>query len=85
MTQRDERKELKVVVGLGKTGLSCVRFLKSRGYAVAVNDTRALPPGLAELKAEFPDIEVSLGGLDAKSMASANKKQADVPGGDEAG
>lgn len=73
MTQRDERKELKVVVGLGKTGLSCVRFLKSRGYAVAVNDTRELPPGLAELKAEFPDVEVSLGGLDAALLARAGE------------
>lgn len=73
MTQRDERNELKVVVGLGKTGLSCVRFLKSRGYRVAVNDTRDNPPGLAELKAEYPDVEVSLGRLDAGLLARAGE------------
>lgn len=71
MTQLNERNGLRVVVGLGKTGLSCVRFLKSRGYAVAVNDTRANPPGLAELRAEFPDVDVSLGGLDAALLRRA--------------
>lgn len=71
MTQLTGRNGLKVVVGLGKTGLSCVRFLKSRGYIVAVNDTRANPPGLEELRAEFPDVEASLGGLDAALLRRA--------------
>lgn len=73
MTQLNGRNELKVVVGLGKTGLSCVRFLKSRGYPVAVNDTRENPPGLAELRAEFPDVEISLGGLDAGLLRRASE------------
>jgi UDP-N-acetylmuramoylalanine--D-glutamate ligase len=70
MIQRDG---LRVVVGLGKTGLSCVRFLKSRGYPVAVNDTRDNPPGLAELRAEFPDVRVSLGKLDESLLLSARE------------
>ena len=73
MTQFNERNGLKVVVGLGKTGLSCVRFLKGRGFAVAVNDTRENPPGLAELRDEFPDVIVSLGGLDAALLRSADE------------
>lgn len=73
MTQLNGRKGLKVVVGLGKTGLSCVRFLKSRGYPVAVNDTRENPPGLAELRAEFPDVEISLGGLDSGLLRRASE------------
>jgi UDP-N-acetylmuramoylalanine--D-glutamate ligase len=73
MMQRNERNALKVVVGLGKTGLSCVRFLKARGYAVAVNDTRMTPPGLDELRAEFPGVEVSLGGLDAALLRRADE------------
>lgn len=68
-----QRDGLRVVVGLGKTGLSCVRFLKSRGYPVAVNDTRENPPGLAELRAEFPDVRVSLGGLDEHLLLSARE------------
>jgi UDP-N-acetylmuramoylalanine--D-glutamate ligase len=68
-----QRDGLRVVVGLGKTGLSCVRFLKSRGYPVAVNDTREAPPGLAELRAEFPDVQVSLGRLDEHLLLSARE------------
>jgi UDP-N-acetylmuramoylalanine--D-glutamate ligase len=68
-----QRDGLRVVIGLGKTGLSCVRFLKSRGYPVAVNDTRANPPGLAELQAEFPDVVVSLGGLDQALLMQARE------------
>ncbi len=68
-----QRDGLRVVVGLGKTGLSCVRFLKSRGYPVAVTDTRENPPGLAELRAEFPDVELYLGGLDADLLRGASE------------
>jgi UDP-N-acetylmuramoylalanine--D-glutamate ligase len=68
-----QRDGLRVVVGLGKTGLSCVRFLKSRGYPVAVNDTRENPPGLLELRAEFPDVEVSLGKLDGELLLRARE------------
>lgn len=68
-----QRDGLRVVVGLGKTGLSCVRFLKSRGYPVAVNDTRENPPGLAELRAEYPDVQVSLGKLDEQLLLSARE------------
>ncbi|MGH8492391.1 MAG: UDP-N-acetylmuramoyl-L-alanine--D-glutamate ligase [Moraxellaceae bacterium] len=68
-----QRDGLRVVVGLGKTGLSCVRFLKGRGYPVAVNDTRENPPGLAELRAEFPDVEVSLGKLDGALLLRAKE------------
>ena len=68
-----QRGGLRVVVGLGKTGLSCVRFLKGRGYPVAVNDTRENPPGLAELRTEFPDVEVSLGCLDENLLLQAKE------------
>ncbi|MDI1300691.1 MAG: UDP-N-acetylmuramoyl-L-alanine--D-glutamate ligase [bacterium] len=74
-----QRGGLRVVVGLGKTGLSCVRFLKARGYPVAVNDTRENPPGLAELRAEFPDVQASLGKLD-KDLLLAAKEIVTSPG-----
>jgi len=64
---------LRVVIGLGKTGLSCVRYLRSKGYSVAVNDTREHPPGLAELSAEFPEVNVYLGGLNAELLLSASE------------
>lgn len=68
-----QRDGLRVVIGLGKTGLSVVRHLKRQGYPVAVNDTREVPPGLAELRAEFPDVEVSLGRLDGALLLSARE------------
>lgn len=68
-----QRGGLRVVVGLGKTGLSCVRFLRGRGYPVAVNDTRENPPGLADLRTEFPDVQVSLGSLDQNLLLQAKE------------
>lgn len=68
-----QRDGLRVVIGLGKTGLSCVRYLKRKGYAVSVNDTRLTPPGLVELRNEFPDVDVVLGGLDAELLLRAQE------------
>ena len=54
-----------LVVGLGLTGLSCVRHLVARGYDVTVVDTRAQPPQLDELRREFTRVAVHTGGLPA--------------------
>ena len=40
-----------VIVGLGRSGLSCARYLRARGWRLAVTDTRADPPQLAALGA----------------------------------
>lgn len=52
-----------VVFGLGKTGFSCVRFLRKQGIEIAVIDTRDEPPLLAELQEQYPEVEVYLGGI----------------------
>ena len=52
-----------LVVGLGLTGISCVRYLLARGYDVTVVDTRTQPPKLEELQREFPQVGVHTGGL----------------------
>ncbi|MDY6918908.1 MAG: UDP-N-acetylmuramoyl-L-alanine--D-glutamate ligase [Pseudomonadota bacterium] len=57
-------KDKHVVIGLGKTGLSCVRFLRRLECPVAVVDTRAEPPAAAQLRAEFPDVTLLTGPLD---------------------
>ena len=61
-----------VVVGLGKTGLSVVRYLRAQGTPVAVTDTREAPPGLAALRELAPEIIVRAGGLDAQLLSGAN-------------
>jgi UDP-N-acetylmuramoylalanine--D-glutamate ligase len=60
-----------VIVGLGKTGLSCARYLRSHGWHIAVTDTRAQPPELAKLAALDPAIPVRTGGLDTRLLDDA--------------
>ncbi len=60
-----------VVVGLGRTGMSVVRYLRAQGSAVAVTDTRAAPPALPELRALAPEVRVSAGALDAALLEGA--------------
>ncbi len=50
-----------VVVGLGTTGLSCVRFLVDHGYDVKVADSRATPPMKTQFMAQYPDVPFHLG------------------------
>jgi len=63
----------KVVVGLGKTGLSCARFLLQQGVAVAVTDSRAHPPGLDHLLRDYPGVSVSVGKFDVELMEKAEE------------
>jgi len=60
-----------VIVGLGRTGISCARYLHERGWQLAVTDTRTEPPALAELRALDATIPVSLGALDARLLKDA--------------
>lgn len=56
------------VVGLGITGLSCVRYLAARGVSVLAMDSRAAPPNLDVVQREFPDVNVMTGMLDAETL-----------------
>ena len=53
-----------VIVGLGKTGLSCARYLAQRGEPFVVVDSRSNPPGLKQLLSVAPNVECYLGGLE---------------------
>ena len=50
-----------LVLGLGETGLSLVRWLTAQGARVRVADSRNNPPGLDFLQKEFPKAEVRCG------------------------
>lgn len=50
-----------LVLGLGDTGLSALRWLARQGARLSVADTRATPPGLDVVKAELPQVEVHCG------------------------
>jgi len=63
--------KMKVIVGLGKTGLSCARFLASRNEKFRVVDTRQNPPGLQQLKTECPEFEAELGPFNEETFMNA--------------
>jgi len=60
-----------VIVGLGRTGLSCARYLRERGWRIAVTDTRTEPPQLAALRELDARIPLRLGALDARLLDDA--------------
>ncbi|RRV12038.1 MULTISPECIES: UDP-N-acetylmuramoyl-L-alanine--D-glutamate ligase [Pseudomonadaceae] len=65
--------QFRIVVGLGKSGMSVVRHLARRGQPFAVADTRANPPELATLQAQYPHIEVRCGELDVEFLCRASE------------
>lgn len=52
-----------MVLGLGDTGLSALRWLKGQGARLSVADTREAPPGLKVVQEEMPEVSISLGTL----------------------
>lgn len=62
-----------LVVGLGKTGFSCARYLVVCGAEVAVTDSRERPPELERLSVELPDVAVFVGGFDARAFEFAEQ------------
>ena len=57
-----------LVLGLGETGLSCLRWLARQGAVLSVADTREAPPQLAQVRAELPQLTVHLGPFTAAAF-----------------
>ncbi len=62
-----------LMVGLGKTGLSVVRYLRALDEAVVVVDSREAPPALAILKKEYSDVECFTGSFKKNLFAKAHR------------
>ena len=62
-----------IVVGLGRTGLSCARYLHARHESFAVTDSRATPPESAALQQLAPEAEVRFGAFDEALLDDANR------------
>jgi UDP-N-acetylmuramoylalanine--D-glutamate ligase len=60
-----------IVVGLGRTGLSCARYLHARHESFAVTDSRAAPPESAALQQLAPEAEVRFGAFDEALLDDA--------------
>lgn len=62
-----------VVVGLGTTGLACLRHLTAAGSRVVAMDTRAAPPQADTVRARYPEVTLSLGALDEAVLERAGE------------
>jgi len=73
MAEIDPKQVLNVVVGLGPTGLSCVKFCLKKGWPVAVTDSRENPPGAEELKTLAPQVKTAFGALSEDLIQEAGQ------------
>ncbi len=73
MAAGDRHNGYTAVAGLGATGLACVRHLRRQGEAVAAVDSRHEPPGLAQLRAEWPEVPAVVGALDRATLLGAER------------
>jgi len=60
-----------LVVGLGETGLSCIRHLAGSYRTVVAVDSREHPPCRAEVESEFPEVDTRCGGFDVPVFDTA--------------
>ncbi|HET8881836.1 MAG TPA: UDP-N-acetylmuramoyl-L-alanine--D-glutamate ligase [Solimonas sp.] len=59
-----------LVVGLGVSGVSTLRYLVREGAQLVVTDSRAAPNGIDELRAQYPQLEFHLGAFSAPQPLS---------------
>lgn len=64
---------MKLIIGIGLTGLSCLRYLLQNGEKVGILDSRQNPPDLEKLRTEFPQVAFTVGGFDSPLMAQATE------------
>jgi UDP-N-acetylmuramoylalanine--D-glutamate ligase len=65
--------KLTIILGLGVTGLSVVRFLARQEIKFIVMDSRENPPGLDNLHKEFANVKCILGKLDEELLCIASE------------
>ena len=77
VTMDNKKRPYTLVVGLGITGLSVVRYLVRQGFDAAheivVVDSRAEPPSLAEFKQHYPQTPVFTGAFDEALFLGAGR------------
>jgi UDP-N-acetylmuramoylalanine--D-glutamate ligase len=58
-----------LVLGLGETGLSLVRWLTAQGATVRAADSRDLPPAFALLRVALPQVEIHCGNFQDETFS----------------
>jgi UDP-N-acetylmuramoylalanine--D-glutamate ligase len=69
-----------LVVGLGASGSSALRYLAQAGAELVVTDSRATPAGIDTLRTQFPDVAFHLGAFDAPRPLSQFSEAVISPG-----
>lgn len=54
-----------LIVGLGASGTSALRYLAMQGATLVVTDSRAAPAGIEALRAAYPQVDFQLGAFSA--------------------
>ncbi|PIW60125.1 UDP-N-acetylmuramoyl-L-alanine--D-glutamate ligase [Shewanella sp. CG12_big_fil_rev_8_21_14_0_65_47_15] len=62
-----------IVLGLGATGLSVVRYLCEKGITPLVMDSRRQPPGADTLATSFPEVQLIASGFDCRYLVQATQ------------
>ena len=62
-----------IVLGLGATGLSVVRYLCTQGVVPLVMDSRLTPPSESVLAKEYPNVDLITGEFDAGVLIQAEQ------------
>ena len=62
-----------LIVGLGKTGLSCLKFLSQSSAQILINDSRKNPPGIDIVKKNYADCALVLGQWDKNYFERADE------------
>jgi UDP-N-acetylmuramoylalanine--D-glutamate ligase len=62
-----------LIVGIGVTGLSVVRYLYELGEKIIVVDSRDIPPAMNILKQEYPDIVLHTGKFEEDIFINARR------------
>ena len=62
-----------LIIGLGATGWSVLRYLVAKGEPVAVVDSREQPPLLTDLRDQYADVAVFLGEFNDQIFAQADR------------
>ena len=71
MTQH-HTKQFAIVLGLGLTGASCVRYCLKQGWQVLVMDSRENPSQLDAFQQSFPTVEICCGEFDLTRLLKAD-------------
>lgn len=72
MTTATQNPGRALLLGLGKSGLSCARHLASHGWRLAATDSRSAPLGVDEFRLLAPDAPVATGGFDVALLDQAD-------------